>query len=65
MDNFYMLGYAEYNGVIYPFSRTIGEMIFLMDIVGKKGFNTIVKRISDVRIIKHPNTDLGRIEWNL
>jgi len=57
-----MLGYAEYNGVIYPFSRTIGEMIFLMDIVGKKGFNTIVKRISDVRIIKHPNTDLGRIE---
>ena len=62
MSEFYKLGYAEYNGVIYPFCRTIGETIFLMDVVGKQGFNTIVKKVSDVRIIKYPNTYLGLIE---
>lgn len=53
------LGYAEYNGVIYPFCRIIGDSIFLMDIVGKRGFDTIVRKASDVKIIKYPDTGLG------
>ena len=26
-----------------------------MSVVNKRGFNTIVKRISDVKVIKYPN----------
>lgn len=48
------LGYARYKGGIYPFCHTIGETIFLMDVVGKRGFNTIVAKLSEVEIIKYP-----------
>lgn len=55
MNEFLKYGYASYNGVTYPFIRIIGENIFLMDVVKKRGFDTIVKRISDVKILKYPN----------
>ena len=55
MNEFFKYGYASYNGITYPFVRIIGENIFLMDVVKKRGFDTIVRRVSDVKIIKYPN----------
>ena len=55
MNDFLKYGYARYNDVTYPFIRIIGENIFLMDVVSKRGFDTIVKRVFDVKVIKYPN----------
>lgn len=48
------LGYARYKGVVYPFCRLREDTIFLMDMNGKRGFSTIVAKLSEVEIIKYP-----------
>lgn len=47
-------GFAKYCGEVFPFKKSVGEYIFLMDFVGRKGFNTIVVRLADVEVIKLP-----------
>lgn len=61
MNDLYKYGYAEFCGKIYPFVRIIEGQVFLMDVVGRKGFDTIVRRVSDVKILKYPNTEFGEL----
>lgn len=62
MNDLYKYGYAEYCGKIYPFVRIIDGKVFLLDIIGRRGFDTIVRRLTDVRIIKQPNTHLEDVK---